>query len=136
MRLLAVDFGFSQIGIAVGESEPFVCSTRPSLQASGALKKDAAALDALAAKEEAELILVGVPVNEGEDRMARICKQLAGHLEDLGRKVVMVDESFTSVQADAALRSHGVFGDKRKELIHGESAVQILERYVNGQPPL
>ena len=137
MRLLAVDFGFSQIGVAVGESEPQAFSTRRPLAASGTLKKDAAAIDALARSEEANVILVGLPVEPtgGEGRMARICRQLAGHLQDLAWQVELVDESLSSVEAETSMRDQGVRAARRKGLVHGESAIVILERYLHAQPP-
>jgi putative Holliday junction resolvase len=133
MRLMAVDFGFSQIGIAVGESAPAAFSTRLPIPAVGALKKDAQAIAALAGKEEAELVLIGLPVEPSgeEGRMAKICRQLAGHLTALGLNVELVDETLSSVQAEGAMRDQGVRAARRKNLVHGEAAVIILERYLH-----
>lgn len=130
MRLLGVDFGSKRIGVAVGESETRVASSRKPIEASGALKRDAEALSELMRREEAELAVIGVPVNpEGDDRMARVCLQLAEHMRRLGVGVATVDESMTSVEADSAMGGVGFTAAERRRRRDGEAACRILERY-------
>ena len=133
MRLLAVDFGSKRIGIAVGESNPRAISLRPILTPAGALKKDAAAIVALATKEQAEVIVVGLPENPGgeDQQMAKVCRMLAGHIEALGKAVALVDESLTSVGAEDHLREMGLKASERRKLRDGEAAARILERYLD-----
>lgn len=131
MRVLGVDLGKLRIGIAVGESEFEVATPRPNLKASGTLKKDADAIDSLAKREAVERIIVGLPLNEEDDRMARICGMLAEHLRALGWDVELVNESFSSVQAEEHLRE--LKGSVRARRKDGEAAAIILERYFDGQ---
>lgn len=135
MRLFGVDFGFSRIGIAVAETSPRVSSSRGFVRASGALAKDALALDGAARRESAERIVLGLPVEPSgtEGRMAGICRKLAAHLEALGWKVEIVDESLSSVEAASALRDRDMKAARRRKRIDGEAAVVILERYMDGQ---
>lgn len=133
MRVLGVDLGRVRIGIAVGETEFRVATVRPSLDASGTLAMDALAIDALARREEVERIVVGQPLNEEDGRMARVCAMLADLLRQHGWLVDLVDESFTSVQAEAALAEVRAKGSQRRRARDGMAAALILERYFDGQ---
>jgi putative Holliday junction resolvase len=131
LRALAVDYGFRNIGIAIGETEFNVGSSRAPILASGSLAKDAEAIAEIARKEEVELVLMGLPVEETgvEGKMARICRALGSHIADRGFKVSFVDESFTSVEAQVNLAESGLSFARKKEKIHGEAAMLILERF-------
>lgn len=130
MRVLAVDLGRLRIGIAVGETEFRIATPRPHLAATGTLKKDAEAISVLAKGEEVERIVVGQPLNEEDERMARVCGQLADLIRELGWDVDLVDESFSSVQADANMAD--LKGSQRRKRRDGEAAAIILDRYFNG----
>lgn len=132
MRVLGVDFGFSRIGIAVGESEGGIATPRPPLKASGALKADAAAIARLAKSEECVQVIVGVPLGGEDDRQARICRTLAEHIAGFGCVVLTVDESMTTTESHLALGEIGVSAAKRKRVVDGESARRILERFFLG----
>lgn len=129
MRVLGVDWGSVRIGVALGENPPAIATARPPLKATGSLKKDAEQIAALAKKEEAELIVVGLPVHDGDDRGVRLCRTLAGRLEALGMKVDTMDEAFTTHEAHDALRDLGYSAAQRKRQVDGESACRILVRY-------
>jgi putative holliday junction resolvase len=135
LRLLGVDFGFKRIGIAIAETEVDIISPRPSLAASGTLKTDAAVLSEYAKRERAEAIVIGLPLEEGgeEGKMARICRTVARHLTDSGHTVHFVDETLSSVEADAGLREMGLKASQRRKLRDGEAARVILERYLHDQ---
>jgi putative Holliday junction resolvase len=135
MRLLGVDFGFKRIGLAIADTSIGLPSPRPAMTASGALKRDAIAIDTFAKREQADAIVLGLPVEEDgvEGRMARVCRQLAGHLEALGRPVHLVDESLSSVQAEESMLHEGIKASQRKKRRDGEAACVILERYLDGQ---
>ena len=135
MRVLAVDFGFKRIGVAVGESEFELATPRTALAASGALKKDAAALHDLARAEEVEAVVLGLPVEEDgeEGRMARICRTLAEHLIAEGETVHLVNEVYSSLEAENTLAEAGVRPTKRKQLRDGEAACVIVQRFFDGE---
>jgi putative Holliday junction resolvase len=133
MRILAVDFGFRRIGLAVGDVEPRIHSPRSPLTATGALRKDADQIAAIARSEEADLVVIGLPVEPdgSEGRMARVCRQLAGHVQSCGLSVEMVDESLSSKEAGQMLLESGVKAAKRRKHIDGEAAMVIMERYLD-----
>ena len=132
MKLLGVDFGFKRIGLAVTDSEVGLPTLRPTIEAAGSLKKDANRIAEFAKKEKADAVVLGLPLESGEEgRMARICQTLAGHLrDDHGVQVFLVDESLTSVGAEQVLLTTGMKASQRKKLRDGEAAAQILERYL------
>jgi len=135
MRVLAVDFGFKRIGLAVGESDPVIATPRPSLTALGSLKRDAEQIGQFAKREQVEQVVVGLPLEpDGEPgRMAKICRQLADHLTNLGLKVALVDESLSSKVAEQTLRETNLTAAGRRKRIDGEAAVVIFERYIDEQ---
>jgi putative holliday junction resolvase len=133
MRLLGIDFGGKRIGVAVAESDHKISSPRPALEASGTLKRDADNIHALLKKEQAEQIVLGVPLDEngGDTKMSRVIKTLGGNLESLGLLVHYVDESMTSVGAEGSLREHDWTAAQRRRHIDSEAACRILERFMN-----
>lgn len=129
MRVLAVDWGGSRIGIAVGESEFGIASPRSSITASGALAKDAALIMQIGRQEEVELVVVGVPVHAENSRMARVCLQLVERLKELGVEVRTVDESLTTEFSHQDLAEQGYTAAQRKHKVDSESAVRIALRF-------
>lgn len=135
MRLLGVDFGFKRIGLAIAETEVAIITPRPPIAASGTLKTDAVVLSEYAKKEAVDAVVIGLPLEEDgvDGRMARICRTVGEHLTSMGHTVHTVDESLTSVQADAGLREQGLKASQRRKLRDGEAARVILERFINEQ---
>lgn len=131
MRVMAIDFGGKRIGVAVGELEFGVITPRPTLAATGTLKGDAAMIAKAAQSEEVQRILIGIPVNEEDNRMERICRTLGGHIEALGWTVDYVDEAFTSEEADNHLRNFDLKASERRKHRDGEAARLILERWLH-----
>jgi len=132
MRVLGVDFGSKRIGIALGETEGRVASPRPALVPSGKLKTDALTLTKLAQAESAEAIALGIP-DYADAKMANICRRLASEIEALGYQVHLVDESFTSVEAESVLLEMGFKASHRKRMRDGEAACRILDRFFEQQ---
>lgn len=132
MRVLGVDFGFKRIGLAVGESA-LALAARPTLAASGGLKKDAAALHAIAEREQVEAIVLGVPLGNESDRQARICRTLASHLRELGWTVHEVDEALSTKEASQRMDGSGWTAAQHKRTIDARSALIILERFFHEQ---
>lgn len=132
MRLLGIDFGFARIGAAVTDDAVGLPSALPALTASGKLKVDATAIAALARRQEADRVVLGLPLEGGEEgKMARVMRGLGGHLEAAGLVVEYVDETLTSVEAEAALRETDLKASARRKARDGEAACRILERYLD-----
>lgn len=129
---MGIDFGFARIGAAVTDETVGLPSSLPALPASGKLKNDAAAIVQLAKRQEAEKVVLGLPLEGGEEgRMARVMRQLGGHLETAGLVVDYVDETLTSVEAEASLRGTDMKASQRRKARDGEAACLILQRYLD-----
>lgn len=137
MKILAVDFGLKRIGLACGRTESGLASPLPNLAASGTLRTDAKNIAAVAAKQDAELVVIGVPVMEDASdsgRMQRICRTLASHVESEGLRTALVDESMTSEVALAELTEMETKAAGRKRAKDALAAILIFERYLtNGE---
>ena len=132
MRLLGIDFGFARIGVAVTDEAVGLPTALPAVPASGKLRVDALALAALARRQEVGTVVLGLPLEGGEEgRMARVMRGLGGHLEGAGLVVEYVDETLTSVEAETALRGTEMKASQRRKARDGEAACRILERYLD-----
>ena len=63
MRALGIDLGSKRIGIAVSDRSGTIASPLTVLQRSGSVRRDHQAIAALVVEEEAELLVVGLPLN-------------------------------------------------------------------------
>lgn len=119
----------------MGESDFGVTTARNALVATGTLSKDAVAIASIAREEQAQLIALGYPVQaqDLDNRMARACDLLAGHLRELGMEVHLVDEAMTSIEAENNLRETTLTAANRRKLRDGEAARLILERFFDEQ---
>jgi putative Holliday junction resolvase len=132
VRLLGIDFGFARIGAAVTDDAVGLPTALTTMNASGKLKVDAQAIATLAKRQEADKVILGLPLEDGEEgKMARIMRQLGGHVAATGLVVDYVDETLTSVEAETALRGTDMKASQRKKLRDGEAACRILERYLD-----
>ena len=125
----------TRIGLAVGESEVKISSARTSILASKNLKKDAFAIVELARKESCDLIAIGFPEAENpldDGKMQRICRLLAEKISEKGVKAILIDESLTTVEAEASLRDAGLSASTIRKYKDGRSAQIILERFFEG----
>lgn len=131
MRVLGVDWGTKRIGVAVGDTEYKIASTRPFIVASGTLKKDAEAIIELAKKDQAEAIVVGLPLRDDEEpsQIAKIGMKLADHLSELGLKVFTINEALSSLEAEDRLKEGGLRAARRKDQRDSQAATVILERF-------
>lgn len=131
MRVLGVDFGAARIGVALGESEHGITSPRPALAASGSLKRDASAIGELARREQAEAIVVGMPLGDegAPTRMSQVAAKLVERLKELGWVVNTVNEAMTTVEAEGNLLRDDHKASVRRRMRDGEAARLILERF-------
>ncbi len=133
MIILAVDFGLKRIGLAYGQSDINLPTALPTILASGALKKDANAIAAIAQKVEAELIVIGDPqfLNPGDHgKMQKACRALASILMEAGLNTKLENEAFTSLEAEAWLKEAGQSGSQVSAKKDGVAACLIFSRYV------
>ena len=130
MKVLGVDLGKVRIGIAVMDWDSGIVTPRPPVSAIGTLTKDAALIDELGKREEVEKIVLGLPLENGEEsKMSTVVRRFGSILNDFGWEVGYADESLTSYEADTAMLEAGMKASLRKKRLDSEAACGILERF-------
>lgn len=129
--VLAFDFGTRFTGVAVGETET---RTAHPLVTIDAEQSDArfAAIASLVAEWKPGLAVVGVPLNDDGTphamtaRAERFARQIGGRFRV---PVALVDERFTSAEAQSVLAGAGRGGREHKHETHPIAAQLILRAY-------
>lgn len=133
MRLLALDVGDVRIGVAICDSLEIAAFPVGVVKRVGSLKRDIAAVSALATEQEAEGIVVGLPLSldGGVGPQAEKTQGFAKALAKLvAIPIVLWDESLSSVEAEEILIAQGVSRAKRRLRIDQTAAALILESYL------
>ncbi|PRQ04122.1 putative Holliday junction resolvase [Enhygromyxa salina] len=141
MRALALDVGSKTIGIAVSDAGGSMAHAREVLRRAGT-KADAPAICARARELEAELIVVGLPLelDGSEGHRARLVRRfitaLEAALEAAGAElgVVTWDERFSTSAAERTLLEADLSRAKRKRTIDAVAAQFILQGWLDAQP--
>jgi len=133
--ILSVDFGLKRIGIASGDTLTRTAHPRTTLT-HGAHGPDWPALDRILADTRPARIAVGEPYNAdgSESPLTGAARRFATELaRRSGLPVDLVDERWSSQDAEERLRDERASGDRRKrvtkEAIDAAAAAVILERW-------
>lgn len=131
--VLAFDFGLKRIGVAIGTqlSPGQLAAARPLTTISNEAN-DArfAAIAALIAEWQPRRLVVGRPLNDDgtPHEMTARCERFADQLRGRFQLAVdLVDERYSSVEADAELRGRGLDWRERKAKIDAAAAMIILQ---------
>jgi putative holliday junction resolvase len=133
MRLLGIDFGLKRIGLAVSDpggnlAFPLKTIVRTTRQAvfDELLK--------LITKEKIEAVVLGIPLGPGGEKNLT-ARQVRNFRESLERRidlpVYMVNEAFTSCEADTIMSERCLTHDRKKQGQDQLAAVLILETFMN-----
>jgi putative Holliday junction resolvase len=107
--VLGIDYGARRIGLAVSDPDRIFAFPAGHLARVGK-ERDLAALHRLADEREVVQIVVGLPIhmNGREGPEARAARAFAEDLRrETGRNVELLDERWTSREAEQALRDSG-----------------------------
>ncbi len=136
--ILGFDFGLRRIGIAAGDTLTARAAPRPAV-AVHERGPDWAAIERHVRELAPSGLVVGVPYNAdgSPGALAAAARRFAAALrERFGLPVDTVDERFSSLEADAALKRGRAAGTRRRvrsgELDSAAAAV-ILERWLAGE---
>jgi putative Holliday junction resolvase len=134
MRVLALDLGSKRIGVAVSDRSGTIATPLTVLARSGRTALDHDRIRALVAEEEAELVVVGLPVNmdgsTGPAARAAITEAEA-LATVVGVPVELSDERRTTVSADRLLMAGGKRGPARRKIIDQAAAAVILQSWLD-----
>jgi putative Holliday junction resolvase len=133
--VLAFDFGLKRIGVACGDT---VSRTASPLQAvpAGSAGPRWEAIDAMLRDWQPDMAVVGLPYNVdgSESGMTNVARSFAAELRRrYGLEVAMVDERYSSREAEVRLKSAREAGLRRRRVaksdIDAAAACVILERW-------
>lgn len=133
MRVLAVDYGDSRIGLAVSDILGIIASPVGTIKSVG-MRGDVDELSAKAKELNAELIVLGLPLNMdgSEGERAEKTRKLGSVLAKVsGLPVEYIDERLTTVSAERALDEAEMRWEKRKKIVDTISAQIILQTYLD-----
>lgn len=134
--VMAFDFGTRRIGVAVGETEVQLAHPLPGIVGEIAQRRFAA-IEALILEWQPAHLVVGLPLaTDGAAhpmtaRAQRFARQLNGRF---GLPVHLVDERYTSVDAQATLTQQGVYGKAARDQLDSAAAQLILEQWFLQEP--
>lgn len=133
MRIFAVDYGDSRIGLAVSDPLGIIASPLNTVKSQG-MRIDADMLASKAHELNADVILLGLPLNMDGSKGVRAEKteKLGAVLSKIsGIKVEFMDERLTTVSAERVLDEAEMRWDKRKKVVDTISAQIILQTYLD-----
>ncbi|MFO7567620.1 MAG: Holliday junction resolvase RuvX [Enhygromyxa sp.] len=140
MRALALDVGSKTIGVAVSDAEGSIAHAREVLRRKGHVA-DAAAVCDRAAELQAEVIVVGLPleldgsVGHRARLVERFVKALEATLAERGLALLIErwDERFSTAAAERTLLEADLSRAKRKQAIDAVAAQFILQGWLDAR---
>ena len=137
-KVLGLDLGTTTLGIAMTDSLGIAAHGVETFRFEpGNFKAARERANEIAIKEGITKIALGMPLYESGDVSphASSCLRFRDDLIKLNPnlKVEMIDESYSTIEADEKLKETGLSYEKRKEIIDEMAAVVILERYLGGK---
>lgn len=138
-RVVAVDLGTRRIGVAVTDGLGLTAQPHATLARHGG-QRDLDAIAAVVKQFDAGRLVVGLPLGpEGEvGRAARSVQAFVERLRAvLAVPIELVDESFTTVEAEEVLLRADLSRARRKQVVDRVAAAVILRRWLDAQagPP-
>ena len=134
-RILAIDWGMKNVGLAVSDPLGITAQPLPTLKRTNR-RADMGRLGELVEAMQVKRILVGHPLHlKGHaGKRALEAERLAERLrESTGLPVELIDERLTSAEADRLMLDAGLSRTKRREKADQIAAQLILQTYLDRQ---
>jgi putative Holliday junction resolvase len=136
VRYLAVDYGTKRIGLAVSDELEFGAYPLTTVTRSRSLNHDLGEIARIAAKEQAEGIVIGLPLNADGTR-GPAAEAAAAFARSLGKHtslpITLHDEFLTTAEAEEELIAADVSRRKRRAVIDQMAAVHLLESFLRAK---
>ena len=136
MRALGVDLGTRRVGLALSDSDGRVATALEVLERSGSEAQDHAAIAAVAAEREVEILVVGLPLSlDGSmGPAARAARAEVGRLAAaVDVPVETHDERLTTASAEKHLRSGALPGARRRRVVDMVAAAVLLQSWLDAR---
>jgi putative Holliday junction resolvase len=136
LRYLAVDYGTKRVGLAVCDEMEFGAYPLTTVVRSRSLNHDLQEIARLAAKEEAQGIICGLPLNADGSRgpsaeaAAKFAESLRKHTP---LPITLHDEFLTTWEALEDLIAADVSRKRRKAVVDQIAAVKLLESFLRAK---
>ena len=131
--MAALDLGRARVGLAVSDELWMLAHARPPLPG-GDRKALLASLAELTRDESIVRFVVGLPLRLGGEpgvaarRAEQFCRDLA---RATGVEVELLDERWTTVQAERELREAGFRGEALRAELDGRAAAILLQQWLD-----
>jgi putative Holliday junction resolvase len=130
--VIAIDLGTRRIGVAVTDELRMTAHPQATIARRGG-QRDLDAIAALVRSHDAERVVLGLPLSpEGEvGRAAASVQAFAARLRQaIDVPVDLIDESFSTVEAEEVLLAADLSRARRREVIDKVAAAVILRRWL------
>jgi putative Holliday junction resolvase len=138
VRALGLDLGSKRIGVAIGDRTGTIASPLQVLQRSGSTRRDHEAITKLVVEEEADIVVVGLPLNmngsSGPAAQAAV-DEAAALATVVGVPVVTFDERRTTVTADQAMIEANMRAQARRRIVDKIAAAVMLQNWLDAGGP-
>ncbi|HET6282410.1 MAG TPA: Holliday junction resolvase RuvX [Polyangia bacterium] len=134
-RVIGIDLGTRRIGVAVTDALAMTAQPHATLDRHGG-QRDLDAIAALVRSFDAERVVLGLPLSpEGEaGRAAKSVQVFADRLRAvLTVPVDLIDESFSTVEAEDVLLRADLSRARRKQVVDRVAAAVILQRWLEAR---
>lgn len=136
MRALGIDLGSKRIGVAVSDRTGTIASPLLVLQRTGSVAQDHRRIADLVVEEEAEMVVVGLPLNMNGS-VGPAAKAAIAEAEALATVVSVPVETFderrTTVTADQAMMEFKMKADARRRLVDKIAAAVMLQQWLESR---
>jgi putative holliday junction resolvase len=133
MRALGIDLGSKRIGVAVSDRTGTIASPLLVLDRTGSRAQDHRRIAALVVEEEAEIVVVGLPLNMNGSAgpAAQAATTEAEALATVvGVPVETFDERRTTVTADQAMMEFKMKAQARRRIVDKIAAAVMLQNWL------
>jgi putative Holliday junction resolvase len=136
MRILAIDYGTTRIGLALSDPTGTLARPLPFLpaKADGKLARDIA--DLVKKQADIHLLILGLPRNmDGSSGEAAVKVQAFAEIlkQAITIPLKLIDERLSTVQASRQLQEAGKNTRKQRGQIDSEAACVLLQGYLDSQ---
>jgi putative Holliday junction resolvase len=134
VRVLGIDLGSKRIGVAVSDRSGTIASPLTVVLRSGDVARDHQRIRDLVVEEEAERVVVGLPLSldGGMGPAARAAVAEADALASVvGVPVETFDERLTTVTAETVLREQRMRAEARRRVIDKVAAAVMLQTWLD-----
>jgi putative holliday junction resolvase len=132
-RVLGIDLGSRRIGVAISDGLGLTAQPTATILRHGGMR-DIEAIRAQITTADAGRIVLGLPLDpQGQEGPAALRARAFGEklAAALGLPVDLIDESFSTVEAEEVLLAADVSRARRKQVVDKMAAAVILQRWLD-----